>query len=252
LLEIQLRRDQHLSTTASFYNSRAMIVRVAIALATTVALTASAIVYADVVWGSELVNTPVRALVTEDGEHGVVALLARAASAGPTAQEKFAADSWPGSRPQVYAAAHGPYRFKTRPPQLATWSGKSHGTLVALAADGTELMHWSRDLVNIPVLAYVANDGKHVVTFDTWAKLGYEHALVVYGEQGTVIVDCDLEALLSADEIATSVVHAVSARRWLQGATIMFDPSDSHIVINLSWGKIIRVALATGTIETAQ
>ena len=60
------------------------------------------------------------------------------------------ADSWPGSRPQVYASANGAYRFKTRPPQLATWSGKSHGTLVTLAADGAETMRWTRDLVNIP------------------------------------------------------------------------------------------------------
>ena len=138
----------------------------------------------------------------------VVAALA--ASAVVIASAAIAsADSWPGSRPQVYASANGAYRFKTRPPQLATWSGKSHGTLVTLAADGTETMRWSRDLVNIPVIAYVADDGKHVVSFDTWAKLGYEHALVIYGEEGAVVADCDLEALLSADEIATSVVHTI-------------------------------------------
>jgi hypothetical protein len=181
----------------------------------------------------------------------VVAALA--ASAVVIASAAIAsADSWPGSRPQVYASANGAYRFKTRPPQLATWSGKSHGTLVMLAADGTETMRWSRDLVNIPVIAYVADDGKHVVSFDTWAKLGYEHALVIYGEQGVVVADCDLEALLSADEIATSVVHTMNARRWLQGATIAFDTSGHDIVIRLHWGRTIRVALATGRIGAAR
>ena len=162
------------------------------------------------------------------------------------------ADSWPGSRPQVYASANGSYRFKTRPPQLATWSGKSYGTLVSLAPDGTETVRWSRELVNIPVSVFVADDARHLVTFDTWAKLGYEHALVIYDDQGAVVVDYDLEALLPADEIASSVVHTVSARRWLQGATIGFDNGGRDIVIRLQWGKSIRVALATGKVETAQ
>jgi hypothetical protein len=186
-----------------------------------------------------------------DGRRGwVIALLALATSTGVTAQEKFSADSWPGSRPQVYASAHGPYRFKTRPPQLATWSGKSQGTLVTLAADGTESMRWSRDLVNIPVLAYVANDGKHVVTFDTWARLGYEHALVIYGEHGDVVVDYDLEALLSAEEIGRFVRQTIGARRWLENATVAFDESERGIVIRLHWGRTIRLALETGKIET--
>lgn len=120
-----------------------------------------------------------------------------------------------------------------------------------MAADGLETASWARDLVNIPVLAFVANDGKHVVTLDTWAKLGYEHALVVYGENGAVVVDYDLEDLLSSHDIASSVVHTMNARRWLQGATTAFDPGEDTFVIHLPWGKVLRVALATGAIETA-
>ena len=179
-------------------------------------------------------------------------IIALATSACVVASATVSADSWPGSRPQVYTSANGSYRFKTRPPQLATWSGKSYGTLVSLAADGTETVRWSRELVNIPVIAFVADDARHLVTFDTWAKLGYEHALVIYDEQGAVVVDDDLESVLSADEIASSVVHTVSARRWLQGATIAFDNGGRDIVIRLQWGKRIRVALATGKIEAAQ
>jgi hypothetical protein len=121
-------------------------------------------------------------------------IIALATSACVVASATVSADSWPGSRPQVYTSANGSYRFKTRPPQLATWSGKSYGTLVSLAADGTETVRWSRELVNIPVIAFVADDARHLVTFDTWAKLGYEHALVIYDEQGAVVVDDDLEA----------------------------------------------------------
>jgi hypothetical protein len=178
-------------------------------------------------------------------------VIALALSVGMIGSAGVSADSWPGSRPQVFASANGAYRFRTQPPRLSTWSGKSSGTLVTLARDGSEKMAWSRELVNIPVIAFVADEGTYVVTFDTWARLGYEHALVIYDNQGVVVVDYDLEALLSADEIASSVLHTVSARRWLQGATIAFDNGGRDIAIRLQWGKRIRVALATGKIETA-
>jgi hypothetical protein len=184
--------------------------------------------------------------------HALVIVIALAALAALVAPAIVSADSWPGSRPQAYTSSDGRHRFRTRPPQLSTWSGKSQGTLVTVASDGTEAARWVRDLVNIPVLAFVANDGKHVVTLDTWAKLGYEHALVVYGQDGAVIVDYALDALLTNDEIAQLVTHTMNARRWLQGATTAFDSTEHRFVITLHWGKVIRVALATGTIETAQ
>jgi hypothetical protein len=179
-------------------------------------------------------------------------LAALVTGAAVLASAVVSADSWPGSRPQVYASSNGAYRFKTRPPQLATWTGKSHGTLVTVHPDGLERAIWNRDLVNIPVTAYLAADGRHVVTFDTWAKLGYEHSLVIYGEQGAVVADYGLEALLSADEIRTSVPHTVSSRRWLQGASIAFDDTANSLVITLQWGKVLRVALATGRIESSE
>ena len=134
------------------------------------------------------------------------------------------ADSWPGSRPQVFASAIRRIRLQDAAAAAGHLVGQEPRDIVRRwRQTAPETVLWTRELVNIPVSAFVADDGKHVVTFDTWAKLGYEHALVIYGEQGAVVVDYDLEALLSADEIATSVVHTVSARRWLQGATIAFD-----------------------------
>ena len=157
------------------------------------------------------------------------------------------ADSWPGPRPHVFASAFGTYGFKMQPPPLTTWSGKGQGTLYTLIPDGKENVKWSRELVNIPVRAFLADDGKSVVTFDTWARLGYEHALVIYGEQGNVVADYDLEALLSADDIG-KVPHTVGSRHWLQGATIAFNEEWNAIVITFQQGKAIRVALSTGTI----
>jgi hypothetical protein len=175
--------------------------------------------------------------------------IAFAVTVGAVASVGVSADSWPGSRPQTYASANGAYRFKTQPPRLSTWSGKSTGAMVSVARDGAETTVWSRELVNIPVIAFVADDGASAVTFDTWARLGYEHALVIYGDRGAVVADYDLEALLSSDEISRFVVHTMNARRWLQGATIAFDHPATHIVITLQWGRTIRVGLSTGKID---
>jgi hypothetical protein len=169
----------------------------------------------------------------------------------PKEMTQLSADSWPGARPQAFASANETCLFRTRPPQLANWSGKAQGTVVTLSAGGIETVMWSRELVNIPVRAFITDDAKHVVTFDTWAKLGYEHALVIYGEQGSVVADYNLEALLSADEIARSVGHTATTRPWLQGAIIAFDANQTTIVMTLQWGKVIRVALSTGKIGTA-
>lgn len=141
--------------------------------------------------------------------------------------------------------------FRTRPPLLANWSGKAQGSVVAVNADG-ETVRWSRELVNIPVRAFVTDEGSRVVTFDTWAKLGYEHALVIYDGQGAVVADYDLERLLTADEITRFVVHTATTRQWLQGATIAFDASQTTIVVALQWGRTIHVALSTGAINATQ
>jgi hypothetical protein len=164
---------------------------------------------------------------------------------------QLSADSWPGARPQAFASANGTHIFRTRPPQLANWSGHAQGAVVTLGDGGRETVMWSRELVNIPVRAFITDDGQHVVTFDTWAKLGYEHSLVIYGARGAVVADYALESLLSAGDIARSVVHTATTRRWLQDASISFDDRGQAIVIALQWGKVIRVALSTGQIESA-
>lgn len=162
---------------------------------------------------------------------------------------QVSADAWPGARPQTFVSANGAYAFRTQPPRLANWSGTSQGTVVTIGAGGAETVMWARELVNIPVRAFITDDGKYVVTFDTWAKLGYEHSLVIYGERGAVIADHTLEALLSADEIANSVVHTATTRRWLQGATIAFEPGRNTIAIVFPWRKTLRVSLPSGRIE---
>jgi hypothetical protein len=159
------------------------------------------------------------------------------------------ADSWSTPRPLVFASSYGYYGFKTEPPQPFVLNGRAQGTLFTLAEDGREQVLWRRELVNIPVRALVTDDGKHVVTLDTWTRMGYEHTLVIYGEGGSVVADHNLEAFLSADEIAKSIVHTVGSRHWLQGGSIAIDEGWDSVSIRFQWGKAVRLILSTGRIE---
>jgi hypothetical protein len=160
------------------------------------------------------------------------------------------ADSWASPLPQIFASSAGTYGFKTQPPNppTAPLHGRSQGILFALAPDGTETVIWAHELVNIPVGAIVSDDGRFVVTLDTWFRRGYEHCLVIYGDQGQVIADFNLEALLSRDEIDSKIDQSFSSRNWLNGARVAFNDGKNRVVITLRSGKVISVILRYGKI----
>lgn len=56
---------------------------------------------------------------------------------------------------------------------------------------------WNKPLVNnqSPVKAIVANDGKSIITVGDWYSAGYEHTFVIYGEDGELIIDFELEEI---------------------------------------------------------
>ena len=162
------------------------------------------------------------------------------------------ADEWMAPVPQIFGASSGGYALKAIPPrpapQVDLRDRRSQATLFTLAPDGRETVLWTRELVNIPHRALVTDNGKHVVTLDTWFRVGYEHALVIYGEKGVVVADLPLEALLTREEIAERVPISTSSRWWLRGATTTFTDANDQLVITLTWGRVLRVGLATGKI----
>jgi len=168
-----------------------------------------------------------------------------------------AADDWAWPSPQVFAASYGGYALRTIPaapsktvPGPAPF-GVSQAVLFKPGNEGKDVAIWKRELVNVPHRAMITDDGKYVVTFDTWGRVGYEHSLVIYGERGKLVADHPLDALLSRAEITERVQHSVSSRWWLREATTSFNERNDELIITLKWGKVLRVALATGTVTGA-
>lgn len=161
-------------------------------------------------------------------------------------------DTWLPPRPKVFASQWGDYGFKLLLPKKTIYS-KGVGVLFQLDGDGKEKVVWRQELLNIPHRVFVRDDGKYVVTIDTYGNLGYDHSLVIYDEQGKVVKDLKLEDLLTADEIKNKVGRTVSSRFWTTDAEFSFDPphlsTPKHFNIKLKWGRTVKLVLATGKVE---
>jgi hypothetical protein len=150
-------------------------------------------------------------------------------------------DSWLVPKPRIFASQFGDYGLRMIPGEP-----NASATLFTLSEKAEEQTAWQGPLVNIPHRVYISDNGR-VVTVDTYARVGYEHALVTYDEKGKVLADYRLEDLLTAEEIKAHVVESVSSRWWNTEAQIGFSSEDGErFVIKLPWGKVIAVDLNTG------
>ena len=125
------------------------------------------------------------------------------------------ADDWAAPRPRLFISENGRHGFKVLPKNTG-------GVLFSLDDDGKEQVAWNKQLVNVPDKVFVADDGKHVVTIDTYADLGREHSLVGYGAKGKVLGDYRLEELLSEQEIRDRVIETAPNRWWASEASFKY------------------------------
>jgi hypothetical protein len=149
-------------------------------------------------------------------------------------------DTWLPPRPKIYASQFGEYGLKVIPNEPNT-----SATLFTLNEKGEDQTAWQGPLVNLPYRVFVSDAGP-VVTLDTYARVGYEHALVVYDAKGKVLADYRLEDLLTAAEIEAHVLITAGSRWWNTEAQLGFSPDGESFAIKLEWGKVITVDVKTG------
>lgn len=113
---------------------------------------------------------------------------------------------------------------------------------------------WHRELVNIPAQVFVSDHGYYVVTVDGTGRSPYEHALVVYGSRGKVVLDLPVEALLRPEEIkelsdgARRTVSHVIYPAWANYRTGVFSPDGKIFSIQTQWGRPVAVELEAGRV----
>jgi len=163
-------------------------------------------------------------------------------------------DSWPNPTPRIFSSDDGHWAIKIVPERDGSQKRDftAVGILFGLNDDGSERVAWKRQLVNVPVRAipYRNYDTAFVVTLDTWGRMGYEHALAIYGKEGKLLGDFRLEDLLTEREIRDFAVLSTSSRRWENRASfhLVRDPRNPRLRIEFDFGKVLLVDLSTGGI----
>jgi hypothetical protein len=147
------------------------------------------------------------------------------------------ADTWAMPRPRVFASAAGTYGFKVLNPVFLR---TATGLLFTLDEDGQETQIWQAELVNVPHRVFLPDDGKRVITIDTYGRLGSEHALVVYDEQGKVLEDYALDDLLTEFEIQFLVRYSVSSVHWAQHSEFTFSPDRTQFIISFKYKELAK------------
>jgi hypothetical protein len=175
-------------------------------------------------------------------------LLTLAAGLALVLSSAVCADDLIAPGPRIYAQSlSGKYALKILP-----GADKSEGVFFTLDKDGKEEVIWRTKLVNIPGPAIITENGKYVITLDTFGRID-EHCLVVYGEKGKVIVDFKLQDLLTAKEI-DSIPSTVTMRGWHDKGIAEFEDRSigyDDLLIQMKhkgWSKVIRISLSSGKI----
>lgn len=173
-------------------------------------------------------------------------------------------------RPKLFASEYGTYAFKvlsdassvcvrTRaeglrsPAEAGQIAGDSEGVFFTLDEHGRKKVIWRNKLVNIPNRAILVENGKYVITLDSWRSIGFDHCLVVYGEQGQIIADFKLEDLLTPQEIEV-LPASLTHRGWSDKDIAEFEDrsrEEGELVIRMQhkdWTKVIRLSLSSGRI----
>ena len=159
------------------------------------------------------------------------------------------ADSWALPETQTTPSANGQFRFTVTPSEIgsqldyfreevaAEKSGEPVerpapiGLLERRGTDGKWAPVWAGPLVNpvAPVTVLVAEDGRHVVTFDNWHSVGHgEHVIVIYGPDGSLVRSLGLTDLVPEDYIE-ALPRSVSSIYWSKDES--FSEDGASVVI---------------------
>ena len=166
--------------------------------------------------------------------------------------------------PRSTLAPSGKYGFQTVP--RYGWGQPSRGSLYVLGeqndvpAQGEPLprriminrvpgkMVWQRELPNFPTGVFVRDDGKYVLTIDTYADRPEQpklHALILYGPSGKILTHLAPAQFLTPAEMRSG---SPSFLWWDKDMRISWEQvrGKDAVTLTFHWGKVLRINLATG------
>lgn len=150
-------------------------------------------------------------------------------------------DSWAQPKPRIFSSKWGAWGFKVLEPKFLR---DSVGELFRLDDNGNEIVVWRERLVNVPHRVFVSNDGQRIVTIDTYGRLGSDHSIVVYDENGKVLLDGGVDKLLNPIESALFVQQSVSSFHWAKHCQFQFVEKQRRFQIAFNWPDDAKARVA--------
>lgn len=112
---------------------------------------------------------------------------------------------------------------------------------------GKRTLVWSIDLSNSvsPTDVRISNDGKHVITFDNWARVGYGDDVVAIYNRSGLLRKYSLEELFERPKgdnllgdwryFSNRFPHSTSSRWWRSNSFGFFDDQESTYALWIDW-----------------
>jgi hypothetical protein len=129
----------------------------------------------------------------------------------------------------------GPEGLQLPAPSRPAPGGRASAFFYTLGRHGRPALVRRFDLVDevVPTNALVSEDGRFLVTFDSWNRADGKDAVVIYRTDGSLVRSLSLEDILSGSDIEALVRWAEGGRpRWREGQLI--DESETLLVLRIN------------------
>lgn len=163
-----------------------------------------------------------------------------------TIPSALVADQWSAPRQDRINSSNGNFYLAIKPhDDPETHPNNCRATLFH-RANGKRTERWSRFLVNevAPVMAFVSNQGKFVVTLNEWYFVG-THPVVLYDVNGAVVHEHTIKTLGIRDA-DLKLDRSFSGIWWNANAVAFFSQDESVFFIRLKTQQVLVIKLATG------
>jgi hypothetical protein len=119
------------------------------------------------------------------------------------------------------------------------WWESHHASVYRTTDDGSQILIWEGDLVNVPYQIFVSSCGKNLVTLDRWGRIGTD-PVVIYNSLGQLVKRyLDPREEILTDEEIPWIAQSVSSYWWSEDTHAEFLADGECFLLWFPWGRVV-------------